>query len=55
MKEHVEGGIVRLQDAVLIRGSGIDAADFAPAGGATGAPIVTLVARMLWDKGVGNT
>jgi glycosyltransferase involved in cell wall biosynthesis len=45
---------VRRRDAVLIRGSGIDAADFAPADGSVGAPIVTLVARMLWDKGVGE-
>jgi glycosyltransferase involved in cell wall biosynthesis len=46
--------VVRPEDAVLIRGSGVNVADFPPATDAGGAPVVILVARMLWDKGVGE-
>jgi glycosyltransferase involved in cell wall biosynthesis len=46
--------VVRTEDAVLIRGSGVNIADFPPAKETGGAPVVALVARMLWDKGVGE-
>jgi glycosyltransferase involved in cell wall biosynthesis len=46
--------VVRPEDAVLIRGSGVSVADFPAAIDTGGAPIVMLVARMLWDKGVGE-
>jgi glycosyltransferase involved in cell wall biosynthesis len=45
---------VRAGDAVLIRGSGIEVAGFSAARQDGEAPVVTLVARMLWDKGVGE-
>ncbi|WP_158812805.1 glycosyltransferase family 4 protein [Methylocapsa sp. S129] len=54
LKSLVEDRAVRAQDAVLIRGSGIDVASFAPAVETDGPPIVSLVSRMLWDKGVGE-
>ncbi|SCZ67222.1 glycosyltransferase family 4 protein [Thiohalomonas denitrificans] len=38
----------------LIRGSGVDVAQFHPGAGSDGIPVVVLVARMLWDKGVGE-
>ena len=46
--------VVRRGDAALIRGSGVNVADFPPATDPGGAPVVMLVARMLWDKGVGE-
>jgi glycosyltransferase involved in cell wall biosynthesis len=38
----------------LIRGSGVDMKEFHPKPLKKGLPIVILVARMLWDKGVGD-
>jgi glycosyltransferase involved in cell wall biosynthesis len=39
---------------VLIRGSGVDVKRFAPMPDPDGVPNVTMVSRMLWDKGVGE-
>ena len=39
---------------VLIRGSGVDLSRFVPMPEPLGIPRVTLVSRMLWDKGVGE-
>jgi glycosyltransferase involved in cell wall biosynthesis len=39
---------------VLIRGSGVDLSRFAPTPEPEGRPNVTMVSRMLWDKGVGE-
>lgn len=47
-------GIARPESTVLIRGSGVDLASFVPQPEARGVPVVTLAARMLWDKGVGE-
>ncbi len=38
----------------LIRGSGVDLTRFVPGPQPDGAPIVLLMSRMLWDKGVGE-
>jgi glycosyltransferase involved in cell wall biosynthesis len=54
LKSLVDDGSVRAQDAVLIQGSGIDVAAYPPAAEADGPPVVSLVSRMLWDKGVGE-
>lgn len=43
---------VKRCDAVLIRGAGVDLFRFRPRSAPTGVPIVVLVARMLFDKGV---
>lgn len=45
-------GFVDRQDAVLIRGAGIDLEEFHPQPEPAGDPVVVLVARMLRDKGV---
>ena len=45
---------VRAGQTVLIRGSGVDLARFVPAPEPSGRPNVTMVSRMLWDKGVGE-
>ena len=45
---------VRPEQTVLIRGSGVDLSRFVPMPEPAGAPNVTLVSRMLWDKGVGE-
>ena len=47
-------GIVRPDRSVLIRGSGVDTADFAASDEPGGVPVVLLPARLLWDKGVGE-
>jgi glycosyltransferase involved in cell wall biosynthesis len=49
----VRSGHVRADEAVLIRGAGVDPARFTPTAG-NPVPVVVLVARMLWDKGVGE-
>jgi len=41
-------------DAVLIRGSGVDVGRFMPLREPEGVVVVTLASRMLWDKGVGE-
>ena len=50
----VAAKIVRPQDAILIRGAGVDTQEFAVVPEADGSPVVILVARMLWDKGIGE-
>jgi glycosyltransferase involved in cell wall biosynthesis len=52
LKEAIGFGAIVANDAVLIRGAGIDLDAFAPAPDPEGVPVVTLTARMLWDKGV---
>lgn len=47
-------GYVAASRAILIRGSGVDTAAFAPSPEPEGVPLVVLPARMLWDKGVGE-
>lgn len=48
------GGLVDPARLTLIKGSGVDLARFAATPEpADGAPVATLVSRMLWDKGVG--
>lgn len=54
LKQFVERGVVRREDAVLIRGAGVDVDLYAPAAEPPDPPVVTLVARMLWDKGIGD-
>lgn len=49
-----ERRLIRPRQAVLIRGSGVDMAAFAPGAAPAGPPVVLLAARMLWDKGVGE-
>jgi glycosyltransferase involved in cell wall biosynthesis len=46
--------LVRREDAVLIRGAGVDTERFRPTPEPAGTPTVVLIARMLWDKGVGE-
>jgi glycosyltransferase involved in cell wall biosynthesis len=47
-------GIVRRESAVLIPGSGVDLARFAPSPEPPAPLAAALVGRMLWDKGVGE-
>jgi glycosyltransferase involved in cell wall biosynthesis len=50
----VRTGRVRPADAVVIRGSGVDTARFAPRPEPAAPPFeVVLIARMLWSKGIG--
>lgn len=44
--------ILRAKDSVLIRGSGVNLSVFLPLPEPSGVPVVTLAARMLWDKGI---
>lgn len=50
----IRDGWVRPEDAVLIRGAGVDLGAFDPVPEPPGTPMVVLGARMLWDKGVGE-
>ena len=52
MRGFIGHAIVRREDAVLIRGSGVDLDEFAPAPEPEGPPVFVLVARMLRDKGI---
>lgn len=57
MAVFVDGGLVRGGQAERLPGSGVDLSRFsptAPIAGAADAPVFLLVARMLWDKGVGE-
>lgn len=49
-----QAGLVQRERTVLIRGSGVDTASFAPTPLPAGPPVVVLPARMLRDKGVGE-
>jgi glycosyltransferase involved in cell wall biosynthesis len=50
----VDAGIVSADKVALIRGSGVDLAQFPYQVEPDGRPVVVLASRMLWDKGVGE-
>jgi glycosyltransferase involved in cell wall biosynthesis len=50
----LDAGLVRAGRTVLVRGSGVDCAEFHFVEEPEGPPVVMLPARMLWDKGVGE-
>jgi glycosyltransferase involved in cell wall biosynthesis len=47
-------GLVPAQRAVLIRGSGVDTAVYAPAPLPEGMPVVLFAGRLMWPKGLGH-
>jgi glycosyltransferase involved in cell wall biosynthesis len=49
-----ETGIVAAESIALIRGAGVDTEHFRPSPEPSGVPVAALVARLLWDKGVGE-
>lgn len=54
LREFVAKGLVDPNAALLIPGAGVDTNLFVPKPRANRVPVVMLVARMLWDKGVGE-
>ena len=46
-------GAVRSEDAVVIRGAGVDVHRFLPTTEPEGRPMVLFAARLIWEKGVG--
>lgn len=57
MSVFVHAGLVRRDQAERLPGSGVDLARFSPApqaGNPADGPVFLLVARLLWDKGVGE-
>lgn len=50
----VLAGHVRAQDAILIKGAGVDANLFQPRPVRDSPPLVLVTARLLWDKGIGE-
>jgi glycosyltransferase involved in cell wall biosynthesis len=50
----VEGGIVPPQRVRLIRGAGVALSDYPPGPQRADPPMVVLVARLLWEKGIGE-
>jgi len=54
MQRLKNAGVCTAQSGVLIRGAGVDLTLYAPRPELAGLPLVILVSRMLWDKGVGE-
>lgn len=54
LRAFVASGQVRSETAVLIRGAGVDPGAFRTTRPMASSPVVVLVARMLWDKGIGE-
>jgi len=54
LKLFAGAGIVKSEQAVLIRGSGVDTSRFLHLPEPAGIPTIVLASRMLWDKGVGE-
>ena len=52
LNDFVRSKIVRADQAVLIRGSGVNTQQFIPRPELRGVPVVILPGRMLWEKGV---
>ena len=52
LAQFVHSGMVDRKRAVLIRGAGVDTKEFKPTPEPPGTPVVVLIARMLWDKGI---
>ena len=50
----IDEGIIRGDQARIIRGSGVNTEMFTPLPAATGESVVMLASRMLWDKGIGE-
>jgi len=50
----IKKGWVRPTEAVLIRGAGVDVERYSPHQHVSTPPVVMLLSRMLWDKGVGE-
>lgn len=50
----VQGGLVSSADAVLIRGAGVNVSEFIPTTEPSKPLVIILIARMLWDKGIGE-
>jgi glycosyltransferase involved in cell wall biosynthesis len=50
----VRAGHVRAEDAVLIKGAGVDTNLFQPRPERGSPPLILVTARLLWDKGVGE-
>ena len=48
----VASGLIARDRVVIIRGSGVDLAEYTPSPEPVGVPVVVLASRMLWDKGV---
>jgi glycosyltransferase involved in cell wall biosynthesis len=48
----IRAGVVTAENSVLIRGAGVDLAQFQPAPEPRGSPVVVMVSRMLREKGV---
>ena len=48
----IREGLVSGQQAVIIKGSGVDISLFQPSPEPQGPPVVILASRMLWDKGI---
>jgi len=54
VSDFCNAGLVRPHDALLIRGAGVDPSGFTPRHDFEGPQLVMMVARLLWDKGIGE-
>ena len=52
--QFIQQGLVTRKQTFLIRGSGVDLSEYNVTDEPSGVPIIVLLARMLWDKGIGE-
>lgn len=53
LRDLVRAGAVRREDAVLIRGAGVNVEQYVPTPEQDEIPVVLFAARLIWEKGVG--
>jgi glycosyltransferase involved in cell wall biosynthesis len=53
LRELIDIGAVRSDDAILIRGAGVDLQKYQPTPEPEGLPVVLFAARLIWEKGIG--
>jgi glycosyltransferase involved in cell wall biosynthesis len=51
--DFIRRGLIRPEQAWLVKGVGVDVTAFKPAPEPNGVPVVAMASRILWDKGVG--
>ena len=51
--DFIQRGLIRPEQAWLVKGVGVDVTAFKPAPEPNGVPVVAMASRILWDKGVG--
>jgi len=53
-EQFIKQGLVTHKQTFLVRGSGVDLSEYHMIDEPSGVPVIVLLARMLWDKGIGE-